>query len=654
MLNIARPVAASAFILAALSLAFATPAAYAQKTVNVTVGGTDSSTCGAPVTPCATIDRAVANAANGDTVQFGPGMFNITAATVFTKTLTYRGAQAGDPGANRNPTDAVVDDPETVLTRVGSPTSALSALLTVRAEGVVVDGFTFAANLGGGGLRTYNQASTGAPIGGYRIVNNVFTGNVWGVFSQTFGTASRIADNLFLNNKAGAPTAALRGDGFYTDRAQNLAISGNEFRENLTSGVVTTGPNANLTYTDNASFDDGQGVVFRGVNGLAVTDNLMQGGSSGAIALYGGGNDDVRVERNRIVDKGTVGIALQRIVPTDSENGDVTIRQNTITGTRGSADNANAGFGIRISANGARGDVTIERNRIVDSAKGGLRNQDVDAVVDARDNWWGCNDGPGSGGCDTVTAADGGSTPRVIPWLTLSLTPDPAEIDAGAGATLLARLSNLSNSADLADGPFFDTAQAAFGSDPAGSFSPPTASLSAAQLTGTSAFTAAARPTELSVTVDNETVTIDNLDPPAPDVIPDVRPTDPTLTPGQKIDLIVEVINRGNRTARRLTACLIVSRKLERTGERCRRIAALRPGQTLIYRVIVRAKLNACRGPLANRLRLQVAGQPVRVRRAVARLLAGRCGPTPPCPTVARAVAAAPPPRGLVRARAAC
>ena len=103
-----------------------------------------------------------------------------------------------------------------------------------------------------------------------------------------------------------------------------------------------------------------------------------------------------------------------------------------------------------------------------------------------------------------------------------------------------------------------------------------------------------------------------------------------------------------------------MSRKLQRTGERCRQVAALRPGQTLVYRVIARAKLNACRGPLAHRLRLQVAGQPARVRRAVGRLLAGRCGAPPPCPTVARVGVAAPAvtaeglPHGIVRARAAC
>ena len=102
MLNIARPVAPGRRLAVAVSaftlLAFAAPAAHAQKTVNVTVGGTDSATCGAAVAPCATIGRAVANAVNGDTVQFGAGVFNITADTVFTKTLTYRGAQAGEPG----------------------------------------------------------------------------------------------------------------------------------------------------------------------------------------------------------------------------------------------------------------------------------------------------------------------------------------------------------------------------------------------------------------------------------------------------------------------------------------------------------------------------------------------------------------------------
>jgi hypothetical protein len=170
-----------------------------------------------------------------------------------------------------------------------------------------------------------------------------------------------------------------------------------------------------------------------------------------------------------------------------------------------------------------------------------------------------------------------------------------------------------------------------------------------------SAFTAGQRPTELSVTVDNQTVSITNADPPEPDVIPDVRPSDPTLNPGQREEIIIELVNRGNQVARRIEACLRVSAKLQRTGERCRRIARLRPGHTLIFRVIARAKLNACRGRLAHDLRVRVAGQPLVVRRAVTRLLAARCGPPAPCPSIARASRERQRIVGdRIRARAAC
>jgi hypothetical protein len=70
-------------------------------------------------------------------------------------------------------------------------------------------------------------------------------------------------------------------------------------------------------------------------------------------------------------------------------------------------------------------------------------------------------------------------------------------------------------------------------------------------------------------------------------------------------------------------ACLRLSEKLQRSGSRCKRLARLRPGQTVIYQVGGRARVNACRGRLAHRLRLTVAGQPPRVRRAAGRLLGG-------------------------------
>jgi hypothetical protein len=53
----------------------------------------------------------------------------------------------------------------------------------------------------------------------------------------------------------------------------------------------------------------------------------------------------------------------------------------------------------------------------------------------------------------------------IAPWLLLSLTATPAQIAAGGAASLLANLANRSTGG-AADGPFFRSGQATFGSDP--------------------------------------------------------------------------------------------------------------------------------------------------------------------------------------------
>ena len=189
------------------------------------------------------------------------------------------------------------------------------------------------------------------------------------------------------------------------------------------------------------------------------------------------------------------------------------------------------------------------------------------------------------------------------PWLLLSLTATSALIGAGGSADLLADVANLS-AGGIADGPFFASGQALFASTPAGTHTPPAAPLDA-DLRAGSAFAAGAQaPSELRATVDNQTVRILNSSPPAPEVIPDIRPDDGTLTPGEKVEIIVEVINRGNRTARRVTACTRLSAKLRLSGKACRIIRSLPPGHTRVLVLTAIARRNAC-GPA----RLPAAGQ---------------------------------------------
>ena len=180
---------------------------------------------------------------------------------------------------------------------------------------------------------------------------------------------------------------------------------------------------------------------------------------------------------------------------------------------------------ITTAANSFSETLTIVYNRIVDSAKIGLRNRETTPVA-ARRNWWGCNLGPGTKGCDSVVAEGEGVLPDFAPWLTLSLSLHDATsftpsgetisgpVEAGGSATLFARDANLS-SGGLAKGPFFREAPVTFASDPAGAtLNPPTTTLSNNAVTATSAFTANLRPIEWSVTLDHQIVRLFNPDSP--------------------------------------------------------------------------------------------------------------------------------------------
>ncbi|MCP4657247.1 MAG: hypothetical protein GY856_17700 [bacterium] len=89
-------------------------------------------------------------------------------------------------------------------------------------------------------------------------------------------------------------------------------------------------------------------------------------------------------------------------------------------------------------------EVSLRCNRIVDSVTDGVYSNATTAV-DARDNWWGCNDGPGAPGCDAVTG------PGVVlagSWLQLSLDPLAKRIRADSVVPLTAELTETNTAAD--------------------------------------------------------------------------------------------------------------------------------------------------------------------------------------------------------------
>jgi hypothetical protein len=95
-LSIAIPAAVALGSLSALPAS--ADSAVGTGTVFVSARGTDSSTCGRPSNPCATIGRAVVNAAAGGRVQVFPGTYNETVTVEKQLTLTGFGATVDATG----------------------------------------------------------------------------------------------------------------------------------------------------------------------------------------------------------------------------------------------------------------------------------------------------------------------------------------------------------------------------------------------------------------------------------------------------------------------------------------------------------------------------------------------------------------------------
>jgi len=136
------------------------------------------------------------------------------------------------------------------------------------------------------------------------------------------------------------------------------------------------------------------------------------------------------------------------------------------------------------------------------------------ASVNALNNWWGCNGGPGDSGCGSITG-DGaggsfGSTVKFNPWIVLTLTPNPLAIQTGGSATVTASFLQNSSAATLTASQVsaLDDVPIAFDNAVLGSLS---GAQTAIQSSGkaTVMFTAGGSPGtgHASATVDNATVT---------------------------------------------------------------------------------------------------------------------------------------------------
>ncbi|HET7707077.1 MAG TPA: Ig-like domain repeat protein [Thermoanaerobaculia bacterium] len=361
------------------------------------VGGVDAGDCTAA--PCATLTYAIGQAVNGDVIDVGPGTFNNGGAAVnVNKSVVIAGEQAG------------VD----ARTRAAATESILTIPLSLSADNVVLDGFTITC---GTCVPFGSGVATSSANSGHRVVNNIITGNIIGIFFGSSGATQSVVqfNHIFDNNVPGAAS----GTGIYSDSGLlNGVIDQNRLTGHTTAqiNIIGAATPASVMITNNQfpldTIDDANAVVLFNNNGTLIERNVVTGGVASTFFL--GGNDANITIRQNTVSGGTsnaVSISDVGFGP----NGAATIVGNSFTGML---------RGISVGA-GNNGPIEVHLNRLENNGTD-IRTTAV-ATVNAENNWFGCNAGPAACGAVTVFA---GSTIDVDPWLVMNIadSPDPITI----------------------------------------------------------------------------------------------------------------------------------------------------------------------------------------------------------------------------------
>lgn len=169
------------------------------------------------------------------------------------------------------------------------------------------------------------------------------------------------------------------GDGFSILYAGNATVTGNELVD-LGVGIHVEGVHDSRVASNRLAQASAGAIVWEST-GTEVADNRFEDGRVGVTV---GRSQGTLIAHNAVVDHGNLAVSL----PTTE---DVRVEANELRGN---------GAAIVIDEGGGH---AIHGNVIADHAWSGLEVADVAEPVDARDNWWGHEEGPSGGVQDACT-----------------------------------------------------------------------------------------------------------------------------------------------------------------------------------------------------------------------------------------------------------
>jgi hypothetical protein len=492
---------------ASLSFGVATAGADAATRYVAADGGSNTGNdCLTSADPCATIQHAIVEAASGDTVQVAPGTYaeNLT----IPKSLVLMGPNtAVDPNQASRVPEATIDGG-----------GAGAAAITPQAEGVVVEGFTVSTSGTAAPIRT-----VGADTDRLTIADDIIEGGTQAITLQAGGDQIAIERNSI----AGTAYDVYLGAALYADLTidENVIAGPVDYYGIFNSGTGTIEGLQLSGNTIEAASDIGADT-----SEAAVTGNRVDVESPGEPALQIDLHEST-VSGNSFEGNGTTGClqlfgSQYGLVPSS----EVSVTENSFDRCDPYAIQLSpdveaieiAGNRIRDSYDGVSTrllpaetpwdltglDIQIVANSITGSTHMGVENT-VAGTLDARDNWWGCNAGPGAPGCDAA-AANTETAPNVV----LTGAVSSAALSFGESATVSATLNTDTAGAAVSGVPGGDVT---FTSQ-LGAFASTSAPLAGG--TSSSTFTAGSQPgpagIEVSLDAQQVPVGLTILSPPPP------------------------------------------------------------------------------------------------------------------------------------------
>lgn len=407
----------AAFVVSLAILATAAqPASAAFRDVAPT--GTDAGNdCLTQSNPCATIQHAIDEAEGWDWVDVRAGTYTETVRIDKPLTLIGR-TTVQDPGEPQTILDggsgtAIRPESHDITIRNMTLTSD-SAGTPVGTAGADVDKLRVQEDIISGGSSGVDLQAGGEEISvGYNLIEGVGDG------IQLSGTSY---SNLTIQwNRFAQPIGeytVLAGSG---TTIEGLQLEGNKMpAPTRIAAQITKRPGEESDLTENRFYSTGEPQLAIDGHDVRVMKNSFEGnGSAGCLQILGtqGGlapSADVLVSReNEFIACNPYGIELGPGVD------GVAIYGNEFPGSYDGVATSNA------SSWDVTGHVHINTNRFVGTTHLGIDNN-APGTLDAEQNWWGCNAGPGARGCDGAS----GGVDAVDP-VTLSALIGPRKKETG-------------------------------------------------------------------------------------------------------------------------------------------------------------------------------------------------------------------------------